>query len=52
MLALGGTLLLVGLWQKRLENERDRENLGRMKDAKARGRDKAIAQHPQIREDL
>lgn len=52
MLSLGGTLLLVGLWQKRLESERDRENLSRLKDAKARGKDRAVAQHPQIREDL
>lgn len=46
------TLGLVGLWQKSLEGERDRENLKHIKDAKARGRDKAIAQYPQVREDL
>lgn len=46
------TFLIVGLWQRRLARDTDRENRARLKDAKARGKDKALAQHPQIREDL
>ncbi|MEQ1917615.1 MAG: NAD(P)-binding domain-containing protein [Elusimicrobiota bacterium] len=46
------TFLIVGLWQRRLARDSDRENRALHKDAKARGKDKAIAQYPQIREDL
>jgi thioredoxin reductase/Pyruvate/2-oxoacid:ferredoxin oxidoreductase delta subunit len=48
--ALGATLYLVGRWQARLERERNAETLARLKDAKARGADKAIAQYPLIDE--
>jgi len=46
--ALGATLLFVGRWQSRLEKERSEENRGRLKEAKAKGADKAIAQYPLI----
>lgn len=49
---LGVTFGVVGLWQRRLEKERDRENLEKLHQAKARGADRPFAQHPQIREDL
>lgn len=52
IVVLGATLLVVGYWQKRLERERDHENRERLRDAHERGADKAVAQHPQIREDL
>ncbi|MFI5347212.1 MAG: NAD(P)-binding domain-containing protein [Elusimicrobiota bacterium] len=47
---LGATLLLVGRWQGRLEKERSAEALAKLKDAKSRGADKAIAQYPLIDE--
>lgn len=47
---LGATLFLVGRWQARLERERTAENLARLKEAKAKGKDKAIAQFPVIDE--
>lgn len=50
--ALAVTFLIVGLWQRRLARDSDRDNRARQSDAKARGKDKALAQHPQIREDL
>ncbi|MDD5303150.1 MAG: NAD(P)-binding domain-containing protein [Elusimicrobia bacterium] len=49
---LAVTFLIVGLWQRRLARDSDRENRALQKDAKARGKDKALAQYPQIREDL
>ncbi len=48
--ALGATLLLLARWQKSLEKERTHENLERLKAAKAKGADKAIAQYPHIDE--
>ena len=50
--ALAVTFLIVGLWQRRLARDSDRDNRARQREAKARGKDKALAQHPQIREDL
>lgn len=48
--ALGTTLFLVGRWQSRLESDRNEETLARLQAAKAKGADKAIAQHPQVDE--
>lgn len=46
--ALGATLLLVGRWQARLERERNEENRARLKEAQAKGADKALTQFPLI----
>ena len=49
---LAVTFFIVGWWQSRLEREADRENRAHLREAKARGADKAIAQFPTIQQDI
>jgi|CXWL01.1.fsa_nt_gi thioredoxin reductase len=46
------TFIIVSLWQRSLDAESNRQNLAALSDARARGKNKAIAQYPIIQPTL
>ncbi|MGE3965882.1 MAG: NAD(P)-binding domain-containing protein [Planctomycetota bacterium] len=43
-----GVLVLLGYWQRAIEERQSRDVLAEIRDAKSQGTDKPLAQHPQI----